>query len=133
MKKIIALAAIAATAACTAEPIDTSRDDEARLAAELRGYEQTGPAESCVSLREIRGNHSVGERAIVFEGRGDRVWVNRPRAGCPDLRHTRALRTETTTSQLCRGDIATIFDPTTGMEFGACGLGEFTPYRRREG
>ena len=135
MRKIIALAAIAATAACAAEPMETTRmnDDEARLAAELRDYEQVGPAESCVSLRQVRGNHSVGERAIVFEGLGGRIWVNRPRAGCPDLRHTRALRTETTTSQLCRGDIATIFDPANGIEFGACGLGEFTPYRRREG
>jgi hypothetical protein len=32
-------------------------------------------------------------------------------------------------SQLCRGDIVTVFDPISGVEFGGCSLGEFTPYR----
>ena len=130
MRNIIALAAIAATAACTAAPVDMSADDESRLAAELSGYEQSGPAESCVSLRDIRGNHSVGEGAIVFEGQGDRIWVNRPPSGCPAITPMRALQTETTTNQLCSGDIATVFDPTSGIQYGSCGIGKFTPYRR---
>ena len=133
MRKIIALAAIAATAACTAEPLEMSMDDEALLAAELRGFEQTGPAESCVSLRNLRGNRSVGEGAIVFEGQGDRIWVNRAPGGCPALTRSRAIKTQTTSTQLCRGDIATVFDPTTGFHYGGCGLGEFTPYRRERG
>ena len=133
MRKIIALAAIAATAACTAEPIDTSMDGEALLGARLSGYEQTGPAVSCVSLRDLRGNRSVGEGAILFEGQGGRLWVNRPRDGCPALTQTRALRTDTIANQLCRGDIATVFDPASGIDFGSCGIGEFTPYRRARG
>ncbi|HEX8574505.1 MAG TPA: hypothetical protein VF759_17320 [Allosphingosinicella sp.] len=133
MRKIIALTAIMATAACTPEPMELSADDEGRLAAALDGYEQTGPAESCVNLRTLRGNRSAGEGAIIFEGQGDRVWVNRPPAGCPALTYSRTLQTKTTTNQLCRGDIATVFDAVTGVHFGSCGLGEFTPYRRRQG
>ena len=130
MRKIFALAAVAA-AACTAGPVEPGVDDEGRLAAALRDYEQTGPADACVSLRELRGNRSVGEGAIIFDGHGDRIWVNRPPAGCPSMNDFRALRTETTANQLCRGDIATVIDVGTGLHYGSCGLGEFTPYRRR--
>jgi hypothetical protein len=134
MKKIIAFAALASAAACApGEPLETSADDRDALAAELRDYAQAGEPVSCVSLRQLRGNRSVGEGAIVFEGVGSqRLWVNRPPAGCPVLRHGRALRTTTTGTQLCRGDIASVFDPLSGISYGGCGLGDFTPYERRE-
>jgi hypothetical protein len=56
--------------------------------------------------------------------------VNRPPGGCPELKFSRALITRTTSNQLCRGDIATVFDTVSGIQFGSCGLGDFTPYRR---
>jgi hypothetical protein len=130
MNKIIAFAAAVAAAGCAAAgPVETSADDESKLAAELAGYEQTGPEVSCISMRNVRGNRSVGQ-AVLFTGNGGRLWVNRPAGGCPDVRSDLALRTQTTTSQLCRGDIAHIFDPVNGIDYGACGLGNFTPYRR---
>jgi hypothetical protein len=106
-------------------------NDEARLSAALQGYSQAGPAVSCVNLRELGGNKSVGETAIIFEGTTrSRLWVNRPRGGCPDLENGRALETRTPTGQLCSGDIATVFDPFSRINYGSCGLGEFVPYRR---
>ncbi|MBV8686051.1 MAG: hypothetical protein JOZ90_12445 [Alphaproteobacteria bacterium] len=122
-----------AVAACTMnEPAEADRGaSEARTSAALADYEPSGPPVSCVSMRNLRGNHSAGD-AIVFEGVGpDRIWVNRPAGGCPDLNLGRALRTMTTTTQLCRGDIATVFDPVSGIDYGSCGLGDFQPYRRR--
>jgi hypothetical protein len=84
-----------------------------------------------VSQRDLRGNRSVGEDVILFDGRSrDVVYVNRPAGGCPELNSGRAIVTRTTSNQLCRGDIAVVFDTQSGMEFGGCGLGEFTPYRR---
>ena len=59
------------------------------------------------------------------------VYVNRPSGGCVNLRSGYALRTSTTSTQLCRGEIATVFDPVSGAEWGSCALGDFVPYRRR--
>ncbi len=89
-----------------------------------------GPAVSCINQRGLRGNRSLGEGVILFEGRGDTLYVNRPAAGCPVLDFGRALVTRTTSTQLCRGDIATVVDPISGFSHGSCALGDFTPYRR---
>ena len=137
MKQIIALAALALAAGCAASAEDQSlarADGEAKLAAELRDHRPAGEPVTCVTLRNLGGNRSAGENAIIFEGQGGRLWVNRPPAGCPVLTHGRALNVRTTTSQLCRGDIVSVFDPLNGTDYGSCGLGNFEPYeRRREG
>jgi len=134
MKKLITFAAIALCAGCTAASADEVAEmeagSEAKLASELRNYEQSGPPVSCVSQRDLGGNRSAGD-AIVFDGKTRAVrYVNRPAGGCPDLDFGRALVIRTSGTQLCRGDIATVFDPVSRSEFGGCGLGDFTPYRR---
>jgi hypothetical protein len=137
MKYLLILASACLAAGCTTdEPgarADMRADDEASLAAQLRGFEPAGPPVSCVNSRDLKGNRSAGETAIVFRGSSSRLWVNRPAAGCPDLKSFRALRTRTTGTRLCRGDIATVFDPVSRIEYGGCGLGEFEPYRRVRG
>ena len=131
MRYSLLLASACLAAGCTADDgVETSANDEAKLAAQLAGYEPVGPPVSCVNLRDLHGNKSAGEAAIVFEGVGGRKWVNRPAGGCPSLEFGRALRTRTSSSQLCRNDIATVFDPVSGIEYGGCGLGDFEPYRR---
>ena len=136
MKKIIALALAALTVGCMSErPMDPGRrslaDGPASLAEALNGRVQAGPPQNCVSQRLLRGNRSVGEEAIIFQTTGSNlVYVNRPPGGCPEVRPGRAIRTRTTTTQLCRGDIVEVFDPLNGFSSGACGLGDFTPYRR---
>ena len=131
MKKIIALSAAALTAGCTAErPMEMSAEAQSQLTAELDGR-VAGPPQNCVSRRDLQGNRSVGEGAIIFQGRSSGiVYVNRPPAGCPELDFGRALLTRSPSTQLCSGDIATVFDPVSGIQYGSCGLGEFTPYRR---
>jgi hypothetical protein len=109
---------------------DRAADSQAQLSTRLAGYEPDGPPVSCVNMRDLRGNKSAGG-AIVFEGTGrGRLWVNNPPGGCPDLGYGRALRTTTPTTQLCRGDIASVVDTVSGFQDGACGLGDFQPYRR---
>jgi hypothetical protein len=131
MRYIILLASACLAAGCAHDdPVETAANDEAKLGAQLAGYAPDGPPVSCVNLRDVDGNRSAGEAAIVFDGRGGRKWVNRPGGGCPSLEFGRALQTRTSTGQLCRGDIATVFDPVARIEYGACGLGDFEPYRR---
>jgi hypothetical protein len=130
MRTIFLLAA-AALSACTAErPIDAGPDGEAKLAAALQGYEPSGPPVSCIESRGLQGNHSAGEGAIIFESAGSSLYVNRPRVSCPELKSGRALRTRSTSTRFCSGDIVTVFDPVANFEYGSCSLGDFTPYRR---
>lgn len=131
MRHLILLASACLAAGCANdEPVETTARDLSRMEAELRGYEPAGPPVSCVSMRTLQGNRSVGEGAIVFDGPVGRKWVNRPPAGCPTLDSGRALRVRTSSSQLCRNDIVSILDPVSGTEYGGCGLGDFEPYRR---
>jgi hypothetical protein len=137
MKHLLLIATACLAAGCTTdEPgdrADMRAEDEASLAFQLRGFEPAGPPIQCVNTRDLMGNRSAGETAIVFSGSGGRKWVNRPPAGCPDLSFSRALKTRTPSTRLCSGDIATVFDPVNGFESGGCGLGEFEPYRRVRG
>ena len=134
MKVKTLIAAVGATgllAGCmTDDEPDVSAQSQSSLMAELDGYAPTGPAVSCVRSRDLQGNRSVGRDAIVFSGSAGRKWVNHTRGSCPSLEFGRALRISTPTGQLCSGEIAAVFDPATGVEYGACALGEFTPYRR---
>ena len=88
------------------------------------------PTVSCVPIRNLGGNRTVGD-AIVFGGNQRRIYVNHPPGGCPDIDSGRSLTFRTTQSQLCRGDIVTVVDRISGTSFGGCGLGDFTPYDRR--
>jgi hypothetical protein len=135
MKQIVAMAALAFVAGCAAQSSEQATemraDSEAKLAAELRNYEQSGPPVSCVSQRDLGGNRSAGDDAIIFSGRTrSMLYVNRPAAGCSSLDFGRALIIRTSGSQLCRGEIVTVYDPISRTEFGGCGLGDFTPYKR---
>jgi hypothetical protein len=134
MMRTIAAAGIAAvllSGCMTDEETALSTEGESRLAAELDGYVAAGPPVSCVRAQDMQGNRSVTGDAILFSGSGGRLWVNRTRGNCPSLEGGRSLRHTTTQSQLCSGDIVNVFDPATGVEYGGCSLGEFTPYRRR--
>jgi hypothetical protein len=137
MKTVIILSAVILVAGCThggrpeagapAQP--QAAQHETELTEALSGR-VAGPPQDCVTQSDLGGNKSYGREVIVFTGRtGDVLYVNRPTAGCPGLDSGRALRIQSTMSQLCRGDIVTVFDPISGVEFGGCSLGEFTPYR----
>jgi hypothetical protein len=131
MKKLLVLSLAAAVGGCMAEgPIESTPEAQTMLAQSLEGRVQSGPAVSCVSQRDLRGTRSVGESAIIFGGQSKTVYVNRPPNGCPAIDSGRALRTQSTSTQLCRGDIVSAFEPLTGHEFGSCSLGDFTPYTR---
>ena len=129
---VLACASLAAGACTMNQPADPRAEQagEARLAAALQGYEQAGPPSSCVQEYQLGGNRSVGD-AIIFGGRtSDTLYVNRPGGGCTSLGMGNALITHSNQAQLCRGDIARVFDPVSRTEMDGCALGDFTPYRR---
>ncbi len=132
MKKLLALSLVALAGGCMADapPAAVSAETESRLAAEIEGR-TAGRPQNCVRSRDLLGNRSAGEGAFIFNTRSrNLIYVNRPPAGCPELRPGLALITRTPSTSLCAGDIVEVFDPLTGFARGSCGLGEFTPYRR---
>ena len=70
MRRFMALTCVGlSVAGCSAEgPREPSASQVAELNARLAGYEQSGPAVSCVIMRDLRGNKSYVEGVIVFEG-----------------------------------------------------------------
>jgi hypothetical protein len=103
--------------------------DEARLVAALSGR-VAGLPQDCVVEIDLGGTKSYGRGVILFTSKtGDVVYVNRPRSGCPEVSSGRAIRVRTPETRFCRGDIVTVFDPVSRMDYGSCNLGEFTPYR----
>jgi len=134
MNKWLPIVAALSAAGCTAADEDVEADlsaaSEASLSEQLRGYEPAGPPLSCVPLRQLHGNKSAGEGAIVFSAAGGRRYVNRPSAGCPQMQFGRHLQFRTSGSQICRGEIVTVVEPSFGGDFGSCVLGDFEPYRR---
>ena len=129
MKRALSLLPLLLVAGCMDEgPATPSAADEALLATALEGR-SAGPPQSCIRQVGLGSSRSAGEAAIIFEGPGDILYVNRPPAGCPSL-DGRTLVTRTTSTQLCRGDIVNVVDPVSGTQYGSCGLGDFVPYRR---
>ena len=124
---LIAAGAAASCVSATSRPEGSGPGDEERLA----NYEQSGPPTDCVSERDLGGNRSAGEGAIIFQGTTrSRLWVNRPPGGCPNLNGGLALVIRTPSTRFCRGDIAQVIDPVARIPQGSCVLGDFTPYRR---
>ena len=129
MHKIILTGAALAIAGCTGGAEHEIRTDRSAQLAQLLEGREAGAPVSCVNLRDLRGNRSAGD-AIVFDGPGGTLYVNRPAGGCPNLDFGRTLVVRSSTGRLCAGDIARVVDPVSRTEHGSCGLAEFTPWRR---
>ncbi len=108
----------------------TAAEDEAALATALVGRE-AGLPQDCVAELDLGTQKAYGRNVIVFAGRNgdDVLWVNRTLSACPDLTG-RSLKTRVPATRLCRGDNVIVYEPASGIDFGSCSLGQFTPYRR---
>ena len=134
MKRILALTltALAASACAPADPVaraEVAEQNETALAELLQGRTAERTV-SCVHQRLLHSNRSIGEGVVVFEGANGRIYVNRPSAGCPEMDSTTTMILRTPSTQMCRGDIVNVVDQASGIHYGACGLGDFTPYKR---
>ena len=131
MRSLVAipLALLAACSASVGPEVQSSPESEARLQEALAGRVAGSPV-ACLQQRDIRGRRAIDEQTILFDGPGSVVYVNRARNACAGLRPWHALRTRTLGTSVCEGDLVVPFDPNSGIEYGGCTLGQFTPYRR---
>lgn len=89
----------------------------------LEGYQLAGETEKCVSISRIDTTLALDDYNIVFEMRGNKVYLNRLRHRCSGLGFNDSFTYTTSGDHLCKGQIITVLD---GVGMGAsCSLGKF--------
>ena len=129
--RIPALLLIAsAVGSCTTAPpgpVQMTAAEQAELA-RLTAGTVAGPPISCLQHYQADDMITVNENTVAFRDGRSRVYLNGMQGGCPNLRPPYALVTKSSSSQLCRGDIAEIVDTSAHMTVGSCVFGDFIPY-----
>lgn len=131
MRSISLLLIGAALASCSAgmgpNP-EVSARSQAQLQQMLAGR-VSGPAVSCLPPGRSGDMTSIAGGTVVFRS-GSTLYVNNMQGACPNLTSQTALVTRQFGSGLCRGEIAQVIDPTSGITVGSCVFGDFVPFRR---
>jgi hypothetical protein len=130
MRTFLLAAGIFGLCACA-----TASEPAQRSASAQRQYDNllagkvAGKAEKCLPTYRSNDMTIIDDNTILFRD-GRTTYVNHPLGGCQSLgRSGSALVTRNIGPQLCRGDLATVMDNSSGMTLGACSLGDFVPYR----
>jgi hypothetical protein len=130
MRLYMLATAVAGLCACA-----TASEAPQRTAQQQREYDHLtagrvpGKPEKCLPTYRSNDFTIIDDDTILFRDRRT-TYVNHPLGGCDNLHQSsRALVTHNVGPQLCRGDLATVIDPTSGMAVGACALGDFIPYK----
>jgi hypothetical protein len=122
---LLAGLAVAAAPAAAAKPAT----GETGLARAIEGRVAGEPTD-CIDLRDIRSSRIIADTAIVYEGAGNVLWVNRPRSGASSLDSWDVLVTNTHSPRLCSIDVVRLYDTSARMQTGFVFLGDFVPYRK---
>lgn len=98
------------------------------LQTELQGR-IAGPPQSCINMRHIRSTRVAnGGEALLFEDRGNILYVTRPHGGCTASLGGH-IRTVSQSTRLCRADGVEIVGP-GGSGTDRCTVTDFVPYGR---
>ena len=131
MRMLMIAAAATGLAACEttdSQPEQRSATAQATYDKMLAG-KTAGRAEKCLPLQRSNDMVVIDDDTILYRN-GRTTYVNKPLGSCNLLgRGSYALVTRSQGSQLCRGDIGTVTDMTSGMTVGSCALGDFVPYK----
>ena len=135
MRILILGAAALGLCACTTATVPTQRSAKAQATYDrLLAGKVAGSAERCLPTYNSEDMTVIDENTILFRN-GRTVYVNQPLGGCSQAdRIGSSLVTRLHgAAQLCRGDIATVVDHSTGAMMGSCAFGDFVPYRPTTG
>ncbi|MEM7468488.1 MAG: hypothetical protein AAF387_16585 [Pseudomonadota bacterium] len=107
---------------------------EARLEAFNNEFTEVGDAENCINPRRIRNIQIIDKQHILFRLSSRDYVVNKLPRTCWGLRRGAGLIYSPVAMRLCSVDTVRIFDNMSSRAFQlgpVCGLGKFTPVRRR--
>lgn len=100
----------------------------AKVAEALRGL-TPGKPQNCIDQSRVQQIKTF-ENTILYEYSRREIYRNDTSAGCFGLRTGDIVVTRTPSGQLCQGEIIRTVDGGTRTPSGACGLGQFVPYRK---
>ncbi len=109
----------------------TLDDDEkpeisAKAAKVLKQYKRTGNTTSCINIRRINQIRALDERHFLVRIGVSDYYLNVTGNRCVGAsRSSNRLQYTTSIAKLCRNEIITVVDNTTGILSGSCGLGDF--------
>ena len=101
-----------------------ARELESALAGKVAGEPQR-----CVRRESQVNLRAISSEVLLYRVNKTLVYRNDLIGRCSGLGFGDTLVVETFGSQYCRGDMARSVDLRTGIQHGACALGDFTPYR----
>jgi Family of unknown function (DUF6491) len=131
MRAAALLVAGAALASCTntPEPAQPSPRAQRDLAALLAG-KTAGPPVSCLQSYNSNDMQIIDGRNVAFKLGARTVYLMHLSPGCELLgRGNYALLTKEFGGMgLCRGDIAHVFDTSSRITVGSCGVDQIVPY-----
>ena len=98
-----------------------------KTAERLADFERTGETTACLNINAVRSIEALDERHFLVRSSGNSFYLNKPSGVCAGAGrgNTRIQYVLGGTNQLCRNQIVTIVDNTSGVTFGSCGLGAF--------
>lgn len=119
----------AVLAGCAPVPPDTTTPyAQAKLEQMLAG-KVPGQPMTCLQPYQASETITIDENTILFR-RGNTIYRNELSGGCNGLGSGfYTLVTRSSGAGLCRGEIATVADVSSGVTVGSCVLGDFVPYR----
>lgn len=126
-KHLLAIIAVATAASATGAANGPTGEAELREAVASR---VAGTPLKCLALRQIRSSHVIDGTAIVYEGPGSLVWVNRPVSGAGLLTDNDTLVITSRNGLLCETDPVDLIDRGSRQSNGFILLGEFVPYKK---
>ena len=123
------LAAIGLAGCETADVQPTRSAEMQRVYDKSLAGKTAGKADNCLPTYRSNDMTVIDDHTLTFRD-GRTTWVNNMRGSCSQLgRAGYALVSRQFGSQVCRGDIATVVDTSSGMTVGSCSYGDFVPYR----
>lgn len=129
------LVAAAAAGSCTVAPPYESQAQVARSQAkfaQLTEGKVAGAPVSCLPSYRMNDMTVIDDGTLAFGNGSSLVYINHMSGGpCTNLQGgNNTLVTKTSSSTLCRGDIAQVVDLTARIPVGSCVFGDFVPYKR---
>ena len=134
MRYLVLLLGAAAVGSCAAGPPGPNPAEAAAAQAkfaELTAGRVAGTPVACIPRSVSDDMRKLPGGAVAFRDNSRRIYINTMGTGCPGLRDSYAIKTRPVgTTQLCRGDIAEVVDPTNGIFVSSCVFGDFVPYTK---
>lgn len=123
-KLSIAFGATALLAACATAGSSYVMSDD--VAGKLAKFEKTGDVRDCLPLTSIDQIKPLDDRNFLIEAGVNDYYLAELSSSCSGADSSfNRLQYKTSLSSLCRNEIISVIDNSTGFTVGSCGMGDF--------